>query len=367
MIRKLSWVLLLVLIAGALGGCQEDPEVETPPESSAFAASEATQAVDHTMDITWAAAFRDKSLPQGYVTPDTIAFYEPHEGSTPDIVCVPIQEVLDHVAAMERLPRTHYYEQFMEEKLQFLLHIIDYAMDMGYSRFSMPSTEIIDYDINQAHRYINYTFRMNANGLSCRTVTKLPTGDGEQTLNYTLVVLSGMELYDIDKYHAALDAAREVVDAVPKGYNEKQAALYLYHYLTENVSYDYDDYYGRDSGDADWNLVYDALINHSTVCAGYTEALYYLYNLAEIDCITVQGYIPATQWDSEGGYHIWNIARVNGEYYYFDATWDAGCPMMFYQFFGISEEQLLSYYPRDIASFDAEISPTCDKNLMDAP
>lgn len=200
-----------------------------------------------------------------------------------------------------------------------------------------------------------------------RTVAKLPTGEGDQTLNYTLFTMPGMELFDMDKYHAALEAAQEVVDSVPKGYNEKQTALYLYNYLTENVSYDYDDYYGRDSGGSDWNLVYDALVNHSTVCAGYTEALYYLYNLAGIECITISGYIPATEWDTEGGYHIWNIARVNGDYYYFDATWDAGYPMYAYQFFGISEERLLSYYPRDIAAFEAEISPTCDKNLMDEP
>lgn len=360
MSQKLRRALLAVLLLALLTGCQDGTFVIMPPtEEPVQAPAEApTQPVDHSMDITWAKAFRNDGLPEGYVTPDTVAFYEPHSGGEPDIVNVPLEEVLEYVQNMGQLPRTHYYEQFIDEKLQVVMQIVDYAMDKGYSRFSMPSTEIIDYDISQASKYINATFRMNSGTISSRTVAKLAM-DGGKTLNYTLVVLPGMELFDIDKYHAAMDAAKKIVAAMPKGGSETENALYLYHYLTENVFYDYDDYY---SG-ADWNLVYDALINHSTVCAGYTEALYYLYNLAGIECITVSGYITAAKGEAMGGYHIWNIAKVDGEYYYFDATWDAGYDIEDYQFFGISEQQLQDYYPRVIDTFDTQVAPACSETL----
>lgn len=357
-LKKMLLPMLLLLVL--LTGCQNGAVVIMPPtEESAEMITEApTQTVDHSMDITWAKAFRDDKLPEGYVTPDTVAFYEAHEDGEPDIINVPLDEVLEYVQNMGNLPRSHYYEQFIDEKLQVVMQIVDYAMDKGYSRFSMPSTEIIDYDITQASKYINATFQMNNRTISSRTVAKLSMDDG-QTLNYTLVVLPGMELYDIDKYHAAMDAARKIVADMPTGRNEAKTALYLYHYLTENVYYNYNDYYSN----TDWNLAYDALINHSTVCAGYTEALYYLYNLAGIECITVSGYITAAEGEAMGGYHIWNIAKVDGEYYYFDATWDAGSDIEDYQFFGISEQQLQDYYPRVIDTFDTQVAPTCDKTL----
>ena len=352
MLRKLQALLLifLLLLSGCTGKGQKAEDTSTKAATTKTATTETAATEESSLNISWATAFRDKSLPEGYVTPDTVAFYCPSASGVPKIVNVPIDEILAYTAEIERLPRTHYYEQFMDEKLQFVLQTIDYAMEQGYSRFSLPSTEITDYDISQAADYICATFRMNNRAISSRTVKRLPMAYG-QTLNYTLVVLPGMELYDIEKYHAAIDAAREIVSSVPEEYDEAQTALYLYHYLTENVRYEHNDYYG-----SDWNLLYDTLINHRTVCAGYTEALYYLYNLAGIECITVNGYVVE-------GYHIWNIARVNGAYYYFDATWDEGVPIQYYQFFGISEEQLQGYCQRHITTFDLEIIPVCDKTL----
>lgn len=363
MFRRLQALLLifLLLLSGCKGKGQETENTSTEAITTEAPTTESTDteaagAAESSLNISWATAFRDKSLPDGYVTPDTVAFYLPSASDAPEIINVPIQDILAYAEAAEQLPRTHYYEQFMDEKLQFVLQTIDYAMEQGYSRFSLPSTEVTDYEISQAGAYISSTFRMNNRAIGSRTVKKLPMEDG-RTLNYTLVVLPGMELFDIEKYHAAIDAAREIVNSVPEEYDEAQTALYLYHYLTENVRYEYDDYYDVDSSTAsDWNLLYDTLIKHRTVCAGYTEALYYLYNLAGIECITVSGYVAE-------GYHIWNIARVNGAYYYFDATWDEGSPIQYYQFFGISEEQLQGYYPRYIATFDHEIAPVCDKTL----
>ena len=50
------------------------------------------------------------------------------------------------------------------------------------------------------------------------------------------------------------------------------------------------------------------------VCAGYAFALQYLLMRAGIQSYYVVGYA--------GENHAWNLAKIDGEWYYVDATWD---------------------------------------------
>ena len=51
------------------------------------------------------------------------------------------------------------------------------------------------------------------------------------------------------------------------------------------------------------------------VCAGYAGAVQYLLERIGVPCIYVDG---STQGSTEG--HAWNIVKLDGEYYYVDAT-----------------------------------------------
>ena len=51
------------------------------------------------------------------------------------------------------------------------------------------------------------------------------------------------------------------------------------------------------------------------VCAGYAGAVQYLLERLSIPCI----YVDGSTMDSQDG-HAWNICRLNGQYYYVDAT-----------------------------------------------
>ena len=57
------------------------------------------------------------------------------------------------------------------------------------------------------------------------------------------------------------------------------------------------------------------------------------------------------------------MAKIDGEYYQFDATWDAGVPPELYSFFGVSSETLQSYYPRLIRGYADEYCPPCTEDL----
>lgn len=62
--------------------------------------------------------------------------------------------------------------------------------------------------------------------------------------------------------------------------------------------------------------IYGVFVEKKAVCAGYTKAFQYITNRLGIECSYVRG--PC----KDGGWHAWNIIKLEGEYYYVDSTWD---------------------------------------------
>ncbi len=60
--------------------------------------------------------------------------------------------------------------------------------------------------------------------------------------------------------------------------------------------------------------LYQVLVNGEGVCAGYARTVQYLLNRLGIFCTYITG-------TARGGSHAWNLVRLDGEYYYLDATW----------------------------------------------
>ena len=99
------------------------------------------------------------------------------------------------------------------------------------------------------------------------------------------------------------------------GTSTYQKVQAIYDWITRNVRYDYANL-GNDSYLLQYTA-YAAVINRTAVCNGYASLFYRLANDAGIDCRFITG--------TAGGYHAWNIVRMdNGKYYCLDATWDEG-------------------------------------------
>lgn len=106
-----------------------------------------------------------------------------------------------------------------------------------------------------------------------------------------------------------------------RGYNFDTMTDYekietLYGYLVYTVVNDKNYATKSESEQRLEHAAYSALCNQSSICSGYALALYYLLNKAGIDTRYIGGY-------GRDARHAWNIARLNGKYYYLDATWDA--------------------------------------------
>jgi len=105
---------------------------------------------------------------------------------------------------------------------------------------------------------------------------------------------------------------RVLADLSLQGDSDYTKIKKIYHYICSNISYDWD--FAPASFSA-----YGALVNKKAVCQGYAMLLYQLSKKAGL----AGGIVCGKAKDSgESVDHAWNVVKVEGAYYYLDATWD---------------------------------------------
>lgn len=102
-------------------------------------------------------------------------------------------------------------------------------------------------------------------------------------------------------------AADECISQIPSDASDYQKIKAVYEYLVNTTDYD--------SGSPDNQNIQSALLNHRSVCAGYSKAFQYILHRMGMFCT----YVTGTTRD--GGDHGWNIVRIDGNYYHVDVTW----------------------------------------------
>ena len=113
------------------------------------------------------------------------------------------------------------------------------------------------------------------------------------------------------KLDAAFNELNSRVDI--SGMTDEEIVLAYHEYLTSTVAYAYAAYLQGSLGGAHEYDMYGALVNHSSVCQGYAETMFYLLKKAGLSCAIAS---------SQNINHAWNIVKVNGKWYHVDATWD---------------------------------------------
>ncbi|MCR5663790.1 MAG: InlB B-repeat-containing protein [Oscillospiraceae bacterium] len=170
------------------------------------------------------------------------------------------------------------------------------AFDAAYQHNGVPTEG--DYLLSQ---YVGWSYTYTRKSVS---------GGYRYELEMTLVLLTNAaQEREID---TEIDRLIDVLGL--EDMTELEKIRTVYDYMTETIRYDYDRLY-----DDSYTLkytVYNALFEHTAVCAAYAALMYRLLLEVGVDCRVIVG---------NNGDHAWNIVRVGNLYYNMDATWDEGC------------------------------------------
>lgn len=121
-------------------------------------------------------------------------------------------------------------------------------------------------------------------------------------------------------------AAQIAAQVTDDSMTEMEKAQALYTYLTVNVQYDRRYYSDRSNMPYDSQTAIGALRDNLAICGGYSNALKLLFEQVGITCYNVTGKCSREN-------HMWNIARIDSQWLWFDATSDRGLtPDSFRQF-----------------------------------
>lgn len=112
---------------------------------------------------------------------------------------------------------------------------------------------------------------------------------------------------EISEIQNAMEAGfQKISSLIPADASDYEKVRIVYTYVIDNTQYQASD---------DDQSIAGVFWKKEAVCAGYAGAVQYLLERIGVPCIYVDG---STQGSTEG--HAWNIVKLDGEYYYVDAT-----------------------------------------------
>ena len=136
---------------------------------------------------------------------------------------------------------------------------------------------------------------------------------------------------EVETYNNQLKGIVNLVKSnTPENISWYDLYVYLHDFITQNVSYNY-----NDMGEPTNSNVIGALINKTCTCHGYTMAFNYLCR--------AYGITTAVGTGMGGEAHIWSVVPYQGEWYNIDNTYDDNERLNNYSFhenFMLSDEAL---------------------------
>lgn len=136
------------------------------------------------------------------------------------------------------------------------------------------------------------------------------------------------------------DAANAIIVPALQLPSDYEKEKYVHDTLMELLTYD--------TNAALSQSAYSALVNHVTVCAGYSKSFQYIMNQLGVPTYNVIGYAEED--------HSWNIILLDGEYYNVDLTWDDQ-ETTIYNFFNVPDYEFNTTHSRTGLSMNL---PACN-------
>lgn len=117
----------------------------------------------------------------------------------------------------------------------------------------------------------------------------------------------------------------ELISKLPKNATDYEKELFFHDYIIDNCTY------VNIGGNFKIFTAYGCLVEKVAVCEGYAKAMQLLLCKSGVDCRTIVG---ARGIES----HMWNLVKINGDWYHLDVTWDAGGEWQRYNYFNVPDK-----------------------------
>lgn len=152
---------------------------------------------------------------------------------------------------------------------------------------------------------------------------------------------------EVEQMNTAFQREIEKIVSIAKTKpNTYEQVLYVHDYILENCVYDHkvadNDEYTSPSINA-----YGCLVNGKAICSGYSMAFSTIMKRLGYEIGVEFNSYDSYSFFSEG--HVWNYCNLDGDYYYFDLTWDDIDPSnedmynrinYYHSFFAITKDEL---------------------------
>lgn len=145
-----------------------------------------------------------------------------------------------------------------------------------------------------------------------------------------------------EEMNAELDRkVEQILRGINVAMSDYDKELYFHDYIVKNCSYDYSALSDEEFNDS--YTAYGALVEGTAVCEGYARAMQFLLSKVGIDSYL----IPGTALNSYGTSvnHMWNVVKINSEWYHVDTTWDdpsgsTDFGTVWHSYFNLSDEEI---------------------------
>ena len=130
--------------------------------------------------------------------------------------------------------------------------------------------------------------------------------------------ISAVNSENLSEYRRRFDdECQKIISLVPQDISLYEKILFIHDYIVENTEYA-TDYASSSYEDSEmYYNAYGCIVQHNSVCSGYTAAFEYLMHLIGVECGKTTGFSL-----KNGQSHAWNYVRYDGDYYWVDVTWD---------------------------------------------
>ena len=130
-------------------------------------------------------------------------------------------------------------------------------------------------------------------------------------------------------------AANRIIDEAKKLDGAANQEKYVYDALCSNNVYDEQSALNQSA--------FSAMVNGRSVCAGYSRAFQYILQELGIPCYFCSGY-------ANGGYHAWNIVKLDDKYYNVDVSWGDSLGELgtgtSYEYYNLSDSKIANDHTR---------------------